>query len=560
MKAPVARPVLAAVAALSLLSLLVSPAVADEARSRAPEHGFPGSSYIARHASDPLPLGPEEGLEERRTVERITKGLVRIRIVRGHQSPDDVWTVTVGLGTTERQISALEREVREAGYEPYRTPTAGPSPLGPPDEPLGYLVRVGRLDNRGEAEQLAEELAAKGVSGGVHYTAGDGHTTTGPWVVNVLVVDPKKFRGDIRSALATEVVPGRERTSSIAAREKAVAAINGGYFVIDSNLDAGPGPHHAGTEGDLGGVAVINGRLVSEAVNGRPALVLPDATGESARVRRLQTRLRVRSADGALRHINGLNRAPGLIIHCGGVGNLVPFNHPAHDYTCGNRDEIIAFDSVYGDTVPAGDDGYQVTLDGTGKIVATKASRGGRIPEDGTVLQGIGDGAEWLREHAARGSRLTLGRKIVDAETGGRLSFGSGASVINGGPLLVDNGHVRTTPVRGGWSPEDIQGVDRASFYNAWYLRRNPRTAAGVTEKGKLLLVTVDGRAPGYSVGTSIPEMAHLMEDLGAVEALNLDGGGSTTMVVDGELITRPSDATGERPVGSALVLVPGRH
>lgn len=67
----------------------------------------------------------------------------------------------------------------------------------------------------------------------------------------------------------------------------------------------------------------------------------------------------------------------------------------------------------------------------------------------------------------------------------------------------------------------------------------------------------MDGHQPGYSIGTSIRETARLMEYFGSQEAINLDGGGSTTMVVRGQLQGRPSDATGERPIGDALVLLP---
>lgn len=88
----------------------------------------------------------------------------------------------------------------------------------------------------------------------------------------------------------------------------------------------------------------------------------------------------------------------------------------------------------------------------------------------------------------------------------------------------------------------------------------NPRTAVGITAEGVLLFVTVDGRQPGYSAGTTLRETAELLRALGAVDALNLDGGGSTTMVVrgaDGRLgvVNRPSDAAGERPVANALLL-----
>ena len=66
-------------------------------------------------------------------------------------------------------------------------------------------------------------------------------------------------------------------------------------------------------------------------------------------------------------------------------------------------------------------------------------------------------------------------------------------------------------------------------------------------------IVTVDGRRPGYSVGISLAEAARLMKSLGARDALNLDGGGSTTMVVGGRVVNRPSDRVGERAVGSGV-------
>jgi exopolysaccharide biosynthesis protein len=81
---------------------------------------------------------------------------------------------------------------------------------------------------------------------------------------------------------------------------------------------------------------------------------------------------------------------------------------------------------------------------------------------------------------------------------------------------------------------------------------------AGVTRAGGLLLVAVDGHAPGDSVGLDFDEEAAVMRALGATGAVNLDGGGSTTMTIRGRLVTRPSDATGERPIGDAI-LVGGR-
>ena len=70
-------------------------------------------------------------------------------------------------------------------------------------------------------------------------------------------------------------------------------------------------------------------------------------------------------------------------------------------------------------------------------------------------------------------------------------------------------------------------------------------------------MATVDGRQPGYSVGLSDVEGAELMRSLGARDAVNLDGGGSATMVIRGRVVNSPSDDEGERPVADSLEVVP---
>ena len=95
---------------------------------------------------------------------------------------------------------------------------------------------------------------------------------------------------------------------------------------------------------------------------------------------------------------------------------------------------------------------------------------------------------------------------------------------------------------------------------------RHPRTAVGIVAGGsRLLLVTVDGRQPAYSAGMTLPELARLMLALGAPESLNLDGGGSTALVLADpdsagalRVANRPSDPQGERAVGNALGIVRG--
>ena len=86
---------------------------------------------------------------------------------------------------------------------------------------------------------------------------------------------------------------------------------------------------------------------------------------------------------------------------------------------------------------------------------------------------------------------------------------------------------------------------------------RQPRTGVGVTATGRILLVVVDGRQAKWSLGPTMDEFARIMRDLGAVSALNLDGGGSSAMVVDGEVVNRPSDGH-ERSISSALLVLPG--
>ena len=72
---------------------------------------------------------------------------------------------------------------------------------------------------------------------------------------------------------------------------------------------------------------------------------------------------------------------------------------------------------------------------------------------------------------------------------------------------------------------------------------------------GKFLMMTVDGRQPGVSVGMSLQELAEYLFSLGAVDAMNLDGGGSTTMFLDGKVVNTPSDKEGERKIGDAIVV-----
>ncbi len=110
---------------------------------------------------------------------------------------------------------------------------------------------------------------------------------------------------------------------------------------------------------------------------------------------------------------------------------------------------------------------------------------------------------------------------------------------IGAGPALVSGGRVDVT-------------VDEEVFFGSAIPDTHPRTAAGVTADGALLLLVVDGRQP-MSRGVDLEQLASVLADIGAEEALNLDGGGSSSLVVNGQLVNRPSGLTAEREVMSAI-------
>jgi exopolysaccharide biosynthesis protein len=85
---------------------------------------------------------------------------------------------------------------------------------------------------------------------------------------------------------------------------------------------------------------------------------------------------------------------------------------------------------------------------------------------------------------------------------------------------------------------------------------RHPRTLVGVDRKGAIWFAVIDGRQPGYAVGMQFADLNRLCDRLDLTDALNLDGGGSSTMVVNGRIVNKPSDVTGPRPVSDAILAI----
>jgi hypothetical protein len=258
------------------------------------------------------------------------------------------------------------------------------------------------------------------------------------------------------------------------------------------------------------------GDLVSEAVDGPTDIILPEGDGAGADVAAISDSLSATSSDGATREVDGLNRKPGLIRACGGDGGDTPTELPKHDFTCTDASEVILFTPFFGTNTEPGT-GAEAILDSSGRVVEFRKSRGGPIPQDGSVLSGTGEGADWLRAHARPGARVMVKTSF---STGG-ASLAGKTGVVNGGPRLLSGGNPDITAYSEGFVyPENPE------FYYRFGVRRNPRTMVGVTSGGDLLLVAVGGRRPGYSVSASFKEEAAIMDSLGAQEAVNLDGGG----------------------------------
>lgn len=120
---------------------------------------------------------------------------------------------------------------------------------------------------------------------------------------------------------------------------------------------------------------------------------------------------------------------------------------------------------------------------------------------------------------------------------------GAEATVVSGFPILLEGGR-------------DVVGElprEQPSFAGV----RHPRTAVGVSgDRSRVWIVVVDGRQGAYSAGMTLTELAELLRALGAENAVNLDGGGSSAMVLAGKVASRPSDPEGERAVANALLVV----
>ena len=116
-------------------------------------------------------------------------------------------------------------------------------------------------------------------------------------------------------------------------------------------------------------------------------------------------------------------------------------------------------------------------------------------------------------------------------------------TAVGGGPVLIQNGKI------------NITNEHEFMFTGVAINDKHPRTAMGYTKDNKLIILVIQGRFPGIAEGASILQEAQILKDLGCWEALNLDGGGSSCMLINGKETIKPSDTTGQRPIPAVFLI-----
>jgi len=327
-----------------------------------------------------------------------------------------------------------------------------------------------------------------------------------PVKINLLRLDLTKVRLDVVHALDSAI--GTETTSSMAMRYGAFAAINAGFFRLDKSIFAG----------DATGVLAINNELYSESYGGRVALMID----------------------------NNLDRTQ-VSIERANISDFIEVNDKTFDVGR-NRErkdnDLVLFSNNFNYTTLTDNNGIEFFIENKRvvKIVDQKGSN--KIPSDGYILSASGKTREELKTILKLGTRIIHFVKQsspTDSTTG--TLFGIAEDIIGGVPQLIENGKIEITWKQEKQSKEFVE-------------TSHPRTAVAKLKDGKFLMITVNGRSV-ESVGMNLLELAQMLLKFGAMDAMNLDGGGSTTMFLDGKVVNQPSDKEGERKVGDAILVFP---
>jgi Phosphodiester glycosidase len=349
------------------------------------------------------------------------------------------------------------------------------------------------------------ETVAQGVT---FYTSTDSTLLepSAPVQVSLLRLDPVRVR--LTSLLSNDQVMYAEPVLEMATRAKAVAAVNAGFFNVNN--------------GEPVGLLKVAGVLVSDTpvTKGAVGIWSPESGRTELAFDQMSARIDLRigdDADAMAMGVDGVDttRARGKLM-------LYTPKYHEHTDTAGNGVEWV----LRGDPL---------------KVVSMRADAGSTpIPADGFVLSfgGLELPAELKRLTPDTTVTLDTHWTTVNGLESERISTAD--HVVNGAGLLRVKGRQITA-----WDAERLSGPN---FINM----RHPRTVIGLDRRGDIWLVVVDGRQPS-SAGMAFSDLQRLADRLQLTDALNLDGGGSTTMVVQGKVVNRPSDAKGPRAVSDAI-------
>jgi len=319
----------------------------------------------------------------------------------------------------------------------------------------------------------------------------------GPWAIYVVEADLSQEYLELRALLGGGGSMARKQLSDMmmgAAAEdvRPVAAVNGDFFSLAGGS----------LEGVPLGLHVEAGELVTFPDPSRSAFyLLSDGT---AHIDCLRANVWLR-VGGKMIQIGAMNRPPG-------------------------HAELVLLTPRFGEQTKADPGSTQISLVGltgplrpnaevSARVASVAAGASQRIPLEGAVLTARGVAAYALR-NVKVGDEVSF-NLIVEPEKG-QMS-----EAVSGGPRLVRGGAISVE-------------YERERFSEQFASRRHPRTGVGI-RNGTVVMVTVDGRQPGYSEGMTLYEFAQLFLELGCTDAMNLDGGGSATMVVRGQVMNSPS-------------------
>jgi exopolysaccharide biosynthesis protein len=327
-----------------------------------------------------------------------------------------------------------------------------------------------------------------------------------PVRMNLLRLDLTKVRLDVVHAMDAAI--GLEKTSSIAARHGAFAAINAGFFRLDTSIFAG----------DAAGVLKIDGEILSESFNNRSALLIENGK-KSTTVNFYQlTMSRIAMVGKRKIDISGINRER-------------------------KNDDLVLFTPAFNRTTLTDKQGVEIVIKRRRVVKILENQGSTEIPRNGFVLSASGKFREQILSLLKTNSKIEIMDYISTPEQKAAVDADLAEDIVAGVPQLIKNGKIDIT-----W--------EREKSSKAFVETRHPRTAVAKLKDGKFLMITVDGRSEA-SAGIGLEDLARLLLEFGAVDAMNLDGGGSTTMFLDGKIVNRPSDKEGERRVSDAILVFP---